>query len=206
MKNKEKKSLLKRWWFWVIAIIIIAGIFAPKDENNIATTTNAENTASKSEDKQEEAKEEVKEEVKEEEKLYNIGDSFETGKLGVVINSVEEKTEFASDNQFIQGVTTEGKFVVVTAQLTNNDTEARTFSSSQFKLKDDKDRSFEALTSAELMMILGDQNLFLESCNPGMSRSGVFVFEVPSDVESYSIEVSSGFGFAGLEKETVKLK
>jgi Domain of unknown function (DUF4352) len=197
-KEKKKKSLLKRWWVWVIAVVVLIGIFAPKDDKDKSTSANSNNTAN---DTNKESKDK-----KEDEKIYNIGDSFESGKLGVAINSVEEKTEFTSDNQFIKNVTTEGKFVAVTAKLTNNDKEARTFSSTQFKLIDDKDRTFETLTSAELMMILGDQNLFLESCNPGMSRSGVFVFEIPSDVESYSIEVASGVGFAAGEKATVKLK
>ena len=197
-KEKKKKGLLKRWWFWLIAVIVVVGILAPKEDKDKNTSANAENTVSDSSNESEDKKEE--------EKVYNIGDSFESGKLGVAINSVEEKMEFTSDNQFIQNVTTEGKFVAVTAKLTNNDKEARTFSSTQFKLIDDKGRTFETLTSAELMMILGDQNLFLESCNPGMSRTGVFVFEVPSDVESYSIDVASGVGFAASGKETVKLK
>lgn len=56
------------------------------------------------------------------------------------------------------------------------------------------------------MMILGDKSLFLESCNPGMSRTGTFVFEVPEDVESYSLKVGSGTGFAAKTSEIVKLK
>lgn len=200
MKNKEKtkKSILKRWWFWLIIVIIAFSAFSKDNSDDKTTDANSSNVASDSA-----SGEEVKES---EEEVYKIGDSFESGNLGVIVESVEEKTEFISDNQFIQNVTTDGKFVAVTAKLTNNDKEARTFSSTQFKLIDDKDRKFETLTSSELMMILGDQNLFLESCNPGMSRTGVFVFEVPSDVESYSIEVASGVGFAAGEKVTVKLK
>lgn len=200
MKNKEKtkKSLLKKWWFWLIVVIVAIAILGNKDSADKPNGKNQSNVAGdvNSEDQTKGTTEEI----------YNVGDSFESGKLGIVIEAVEEKTEFVSDNQFIENVTTEGKFIAVTAKLTNNDKEARTFSSTQFKLIDDKERTFEALTSAELMMMLGDNNLFLESCNPGMSRTGIFVFEVPSDVESYSIEVASGVGFAAGEKATVKLK
>ena len=191
-KGKNKKGLLKKWWFWVI--IIVVGIGA------LSTGGNKTDKDSNSD------KPVVNQDDKAKEVTYNIGDSFETGKLGVVIEAAEEKTEFVSENQFVKNVTTEGKFIVVTAKLTNNDKETRTFSSMQFKLVDNQDRKFEALTSAELMMILGDKNLFLESCNPGMSRTGIFVFEVPSDIETYSIEVAGGVGFAGGKSEIVKLK
>lgn len=205
MKNKEKrkKSIFKRWWFWLIAIFIVIGALGSEGDNTnneSSTDASTNNVVVDSQEKEQETNKEEKEEI------YNIGDSFNSGNIGVVIESVEEKTVFESGNQFIDNVTTEGKFVAVTAKLTNNDKEARTFSSTQFQLIDEQGRKFEALSSASLMMILGDKNLFLESCNPGMSRTGIFVFEVPSDVNSYSIEVASGVGFAAGKTAKVKLK
>lgn len=188
--KKEKKPLLKRWWFWaIIIIIVIAAVNGGSDEDNSKT---AETNKTQTEDKKAEN--------------YNIGDSFETGKLGTKILEVEEREEIKSDNQFIDSVKTEGKFIVITAELTNNDEKARTFSSTQFKIVDDKKREFETLTDGNLMMILGDKNIFLEECNPGMNRTGIFVFEVPKDVESYSLKVYSGVGTASKGAATVKLK
>lgn len=150
---------------------------------------------------------EVEEEPAEvEEEIYQIGDAFTSGDLGFVIDSVEEKDKFTSDNQFIKDVTTEGKFISVTAKITNNDSKARTISSMQFKLIDNQDREFEASNTMELMMILDDKNLFLEEVNPGMSRTGIFVFEVPTDIEEYSLQVGSGIGFAAGSSVKVKLK
>lgn len=204
MKNKEKnkKSIFKKWWFWLIAIFVVIGILGSdgdEKDNAQSIDTSANNVTTEAQENAETVEEEK-------EAIYNIGDSFNSGDIGVVIESVEEKTEFESGNQFINNVTTEGKFVAVTAKLTNNDKKSRTFSSTQFKLIDDQGREFETLTSGELMMILGDNNLFLESCNPGMSRTGIFVFEVPSDINSYSIEIASGVGFAAGKTVTVKLK
>ena len=194
-EKKQKKPLFKRWWFWMIVIIIgIGALGSNGDDKNLEA------------DKTVVAQDSNKEELEQKEVIYTIGDSFVSGNLGVVVEDVEEKKEFKSDNQFIKNVTTEGKFITVTAKLTNNDKESRTFSSTQFKIIDDQDREFETLTSADLMMILGDKYLFLESCNPGMSRTGVFVFEVPEDIESYSLKVSSGTGFAAKTSEIVKLK
>ena len=198
--EKKKKPLFKRWWFWVLVIVIIGTIGSgggdkDKPKETSSTKQSANGTDVKSDDN---------EEV--EEPIYQIGDPFETGDLGVTVLEVDEKTEFKSDNQFIDDVTTEGKFIAVKAKITNNDTKARTFSSTMFKIIDDEGREFETLTDTNLMMILGDDDLFLESCNPGMSKTGVFVFEVPGDIESYSLKVYSGTALAAKTSATVKLK
>jgi hypothetical protein len=55
-------------------------------------------------------------------------------------------------------------------------------------------------------MIGDDKELFLEDCNPWMSRTGTLVFEVPADTATYNLAVDSGVAFAAGETETVKLK
>lgn len=205
MEGKKKKPFFKRWWFWVIVLIIGIGMLGSNEDDKNKGDKNSESdkiVVNQDEDK----KEDDKKDVEPEEIVYQIGDSFTSGNLGIVVEEVEEKREFKSDNQFIKDVTTEGKFIVITAKLTNNDTKARTFSSMQFKIIDDQEREFDAYTDANLMMILGDKDIFLKECNPGMSRTGVFVFEVPEDIESYSLKVFSGVGFAAKTSEIVKLK
>lgn len=202
-EKKRKKPIFKRWWFWVIIIIFAIGILGSGgDDTKEPKKAEEPNVNVASQDKSNEAEEPTPEP----EVIYQIGDSFDTGDLGVTILEVEEKTEFTSDNQFIDSVSTEGKFIAVTAKLTNNDTKARTFSSMQFKIIDEQDREFDASTDFNLMMILGDDDIFLKESNPGMSRTGVFVFEVPEDIETYWLKVYSGVGFAAKTSETVKLK
>lgn len=198
--EKKKKPLFKRWWFWILVIIIIGAIGSGGGDKGTPKETSSAKQSANETDVKSDDNEGV------EEPMYQIGDPFETGDLGVTVLEVEERTEFKSDNQFIDDVTTEGKFITVKAKITNNDTKARTFSSTMFKVIDDKGREFEALTDTNLMMILGDDDLFLESCNPGMSRTGVFVFEVPEDIESYSLKVYSGTALAAKTSATVKLK
>lgn len=198
-KEKVKKPFYKKWWFWLIVVIIIGAIGASGGDKNESTNTSAGQKPGVT-------TEEKDEKTDSEETIYQIGEPFQVGKLEVTILNVEEKTEFTSDNMFIEDVTTDGKFIAVTARITNNDTKARTFSSSMFKIIDDQSREFETLTDINLMTILGDNNLFLESCNPGMSRTGVFVFEVPKDIESYSLKVYSGTALAATSSVTVKLK
>ncbi len=192
----KKKSIFKRWWFWVALVIVIIGIMARQENSKekINFTLNQDEQKDK------------KDGEKEKDVLYEIGEAFEVGNLGVKIIEVEEKKEFKSDNQFIKDITTDGKFIAITAELTNNDTKARTFSSTQFKIVDDNKREYATYTDTNLMMILGDKNIFLEECNPGMSRTGIFVFEVPEDIKSYSLKIDSGVGSAAKGSVTVKLK
>lgn len=139
----------------IVFLIIFANIFGggkdktESDTDKSATTTKVEKKET---------------EIKTEEQTYSVGQDVKVGELGVRVNSVEEKTEFTSDNQFIKPVKTEGKFIVVDATLTNNDKEARMFSSTQFKLIDSEDKEYGTLTDANLMMILGDKDLFLCIC------------------------------------------
>lgn len=189
---KEKKPIYKRVWFWILVVIIVGAIGSQMGDGAPSTTEAATVSAT-------EAQTEAETEA-----LYAVGDEVTAGGIGVVVNSVEERESFESDNQFIDAVTTDGKFIVVDATLTNNASDAKTFSSMMFKIVDEQGRNFEALTDANLMMILEDQNLFLESVNPGMSRTGVFVFEVPADVEAYSLEISGGL-LSG-SKTVIRLK
>ncbi|TJX14981.1 DUF4352 domain-containing protein [Tissierella creatinini] len=76
----------------------------------------------------------------------------------------------------------------------------------QFRIIDNQDRSFDASNDTNLMVILGDEYLFLDDINPGMSKTGVFVFEVPNDINEYFLEVDSGVGFAAGTSAKVKLK
>lgn len=191
---KEKKPIYKRVWFWILVVIIIGAIGSQMGDGAPAATGTTETTITATEAQTE----------AEAEALYAVGDEVTAGDIGVVVNSVEEQESFESDNQFIDAVTTDGKFIVVDATLTNNASDAKTFSSMMFKIVDEQGRNFEALTDANLMMILEDQNLFLESVNPGMSRTGVFVFEVPADVEAYSLEISGGL-WSG-SKTVIRLK
>lgn len=205
-KDKKKRPLFKKWWFWLIVIVFIGVIGSSMGDKEELTKGTALTGETESKTNIEEASPVQEQEEEENEQVYQIGDSFVTGDLGVTIIEVDEKTEFRSDNMFTDNVTTEGKFVVVTAKITNNDTKSRTFSSSMFKIIDEQGREFETLTDFNLMMILGDNDLFLESCNPGMSRTGIFVFEVPENISSYSLKVYSGTAFAAKTSVTVKLK
>lgn len=199
MSEKVKKPFFKKWWFWVIVVVIALGAIGSGGSGDDKKTADTSGKPAASDSTK-------KEEKKAEEKIYNVGESLDVGKFGIVINKCSEQKEFKSGNQYMKNVTTEGKFIVVEAKITNNDSDSRTIDTEMFKVVDDKNREFKVYSKAELMMILGDKYLFLESVNPGMSRTGTFVFEVPADVTAYSLKVYPGIGFKTGTPQTVKLK
>lgn len=201
---------------WVLGIIMILGVIGAmlgEDTENqqaepassIQTEEVETETDSESATEQEvEATEEDGEEGNNE--VYGIGDYVEVGKLAYTVHSVETTNILESDNQFIDPATTDGQFVIVEIEAFNNDSETRMVDSSMFKLIDDQGREFNTSTDTDVMMVLDESlNLFLQDINPGISKTGKLVFELPNDVSSYELQVSSGFGFAGGEYATIKL-
>ena len=206
-KEKVKKPFYKKWWVWLLAVIIIGSIASGGEEETASTDTDTKAETASTEPAKEEAKADAPKEEpkKEEKKVFAIGDVVKVGNFEYVIKSASETTKLESGNQFVDDVTTEGKLVVIEYSVKNLDKEARYVDANLFQLKGNG-AEFEPMNKAEVMMILGDANLFLEEVNPQMSRTGKFVVEVPADMASYNLEVSSGLGWSGGETEQIKLK
>lgn len=188
---------------WVVGIFIILGVIGDlMGDDGDSTKGNNSTTASSKVDS------EVKNtDQKEEKKVHAIGEKVEVGKLAYTVSNVETTNELKSDNEYIEPATTDGQFVVIDIEAFNNDKETRMVDSSMFKIKDNQGREFEPTVETEVMMALGDfAHFFLQDINPGISKTGKLVFELPSDATSFSLEVSSGYGFAGGDYETIQLK
>lgn len=201
---------------WVLGIILILGVIGAMlgedTENQQAEPASSIQTEEVETETDSESATEQEDEATEEDgevgnnEVYGIGDYVEVGKLAYTVHSVETTNILESDNQFIDPATTDGQFVIVEIEAFNNDSETRMVDSSMFKLIDDQGREFNTSTDTDVMMVLDESlNLFLQDINPGISKTGKLVFELPNDVSSYELQVSSGFGFAGGEYATIKL-
>jgi RNA polymerase subunit RPABC4/transcription elongation factor Spt4 len=200
---KMSKSIFKRWWFWLLIVIVLIAIANSGGDSKKSDSTEPapSATVSKAPDK-----EPTKAPEAPKEKVFNVGDSFDVGKLSITVVGVQEQKEIKSNNSYIESVKTEGKFIVVDAKIVNNDSESRTLDTSMFKVIDTGNREFDVISKAEVMMIIGDKYLFLETLNPGLSRTGTLVFEVPADVTAYSLKTYPGVWFKTGKPVTVKLK
>lgn len=203
-KIKVKKPFYKKWWVWVLAIIVIANIASGGEEETSTTDTASDTKATKTTAKPEEKKAEAKKEEpkKEAPKQHQVGDVVKVGKLEYTVKGVEETQKISN---VLGDKTTSGKFVIVEMAIKNLDKKERMADSNMFKIKAD---GAEYGADAELDMYVNDGGIgfFLETMNPNISKTGKVVFELPAEAKEYNIEVSSGAGWSGGEYEQIKLK
>ncbi|MFD1019768.1 hypothetical protein [Thalassobacillus hwangdonensis] len=70
---KPKKSVFKKWWFWVLAIIVVIAVASPGEEDAV-TETKAEEAGNKQTEKEKQPEGTEKEEVEEEEEEEVVKD------------------------------------------------------------------------------------------------------------------------------------
>jgi len=183
--EKKKKPLLKKWWFWVIVgfigILMVAG---SSNEDVKPTTSNSANQSDKTETE-----------------IFDMGNQIAVGNISYVVKSISEKTTLS--NSF-DSKTTQGKYLVINIDVTNNDKESRMIDTAMFKLHDSKERVFDPDSTLD-MYVNQDLGFFLENLNPGISRNANIVFELPKDAIELKLELTSGFGWSGGESKLVKL-
>lgn len=106
------------------------------------------------------------------------------------------------------GHSTQGSFVVVTVEAKNDSKKAISISPEQFLLKDSANREYKGDSSRDIK-IFGERKHFsiTDDINPGLSRTGVVSFEVPSADGNYSLAIRDNmFDFGGAEYVNVRLK
>jgi len=189
----------------IFGVLIVIGVIGSMGEDDTSSGDKASNEkVTEVNAKGERSKEETK---NEDAKIYQIGDLVKTGRLAYKVTNVTSTNELKSENPFIESATTSGQFIVIDIEALNNDSKARMVDSSMFKVNDDQKREFEPTSDSEVMMVVdGAMDFFLQDINPGLSKTGQLVFELPADANSYTLEVSSGYGWSGGEYESIKLK
>jgi hypothetical protein len=208
---KAKKPFYKKWWVWVLAIIIIAGIAnsgnddsaTPKDDPAPTKTAKAdEKTTTTTTPTKKKAP------VKKEQKTYIVGDVV---KVGDMQYTVTEKTVADSVGPSILPTKASGKYVVVAVTLKNNGNKAVTVDSSFFKLKRGE-KIYEADSVASMSANQSedgsiDNSFFLQEVNPDSEISGKVVFDVAPEVASATdLMLQVQTGVFGTETENINLK
>lgn len=197
----RKTGKSKKRFIYMIGCMLLMAVSLSTLGGQDSKTTASSQTKQKTQTKSVESK------PKPVKKGYRIGDVVKDGKFEYIIHSVSETKKIKSNNQFIPSVVTKGKFVVLNYTVKNLDKKARTIDSSMFKLKGNGSE-FDPSNGGNVDLILGNKSLFLQDLNPQLSRDGELVFEVPTNLIHYNLEVSPGFGFADIltEKKTINLK
>jgi hypothetical protein len=118
------------------------------------------------------------------EKLTNAGTTYE-------VTNVETATTIG-DPELI-GARADGKFVIVSLELTNNKDETKTFSEASAHIETADGKKYE--TSDKTVLAFGDESLLLKDIQPELTASGKLAFDLPpSKIDGATLVVEDLFG------------
>lgn len=186
-KNLLKKPFYKKWWVWVLAVILLFAIVGGGEDE----TTPNETAGTDKEDTVETtapAKEEEPEIV--EEKVAGVGEAINVGGVEFTVNGSSTATNVGGE----YGQNSQGTFLVLDVTVKNVGNEAITTDSSFFTLKSGE-KTFDADGTAGIYANT-DSNFFLEQVNPDLSATGYVVFDVSDEVlanPELMLQVQTGF-------------
>ncbi|MFB5661532.1 DUF4352 domain-containing protein [Alteribacillus sp. HJP-4] len=146
----------RSWLGGIIALILIISVAAnmgneqaaTEPESNDEDATTAEAEASDTEGNEESETEGAEEEPAE---TADIGEEVEVGDLAFTVNEVSEQSEI--EDEFLDTLTTEGKFVVVDLTVYNNDSEARLIDGEMFRLLGSEETEYKSNSEADMYLI-----------------------------------------------------
>jgi hypothetical protein len=116
----------------------------------------------------------------------NVGEDVELATLKIKINSVEEKKAITDSFGDSTSASDNSNFVVLDTTITNVTNEGFDFDSNGIKITDNQGRKFDPYDDT----IGGIKNyLEMRDLQPSISETGMMVFEIPNDAESYSMDI-----------------
>lgn len=179
VESKPKKSWYKRWWaitlFIFLGLIILGSLFGG---NNSTSTSNSQESAINT--NQQEAK------------TYSLGDEVQAGdfKWKITKSSTAKQIGSGSGDYFF-GEKADGIFIILDVEITNTGRDANYLTDSFLKLVDDQGREFSPNSAAALYLKPSGSALLFEQINPGITKKGKIVFDVPEGLKVANIRISS---------------
>ncbi|WP_240689490.1 DUF4352 domain-containing protein [Ammoniphilus sp. YIM 78166] len=196
-KVKVKKPFYKKWWVWVIAIIVIANLGGGDEETNQTAQPAAQQTEATNQAQPAPAPvpAPVKEEAKPEEKPVELSNEGVASDVKISVLGFES-VEKIGNNQF-STVEAQGIFKIVKVNVTNNQKDAITVDSNSYKLVDDQGREFSPSSEASLAFESSTGNakrktFLLQQLNPGLSIEGNLAYDVPKDAKGFVLKARGG--------------
>lgn len=162
MSEKVKKPFYKKWWVWLIAIILVIAIFSGGEDEE------AEIVSSDGESNSEESNQEEQKVEKEEKTEFNIGEKVELKNNVVEVVEVEK----SSGDEFDKPK--EGKeYVIIHVAIENDGDKEITYNPYDFKMKNSNGQ----IEDPTFTIVDSDTSLSSGELSPGGNVSGSIVFE-----------------------------
>ncbi len=162
MSENNKKAWYKRFWVWVLIIIVFIGVSSAMGGNKSDISTDTTGGGNTSENKPAESKTE-----------FAVGEAASFDDKTITITNVERN--YSTGNQFAQPEA--GKeFVLVTVAVTNNGKDNMDYNTFEFKLQDSN-----GVQQSEAFTALSEGKLNSGSLAAGGNVTGKLAYEVPKD-------------------------
>ncbi len=180
----EKKVWYKRWWaitlFVIIGFIILVNLFGGDNPSSSGTPAATQPASNKNVEAAPE-------------KGYSIGDSIPVGDLTWKITGVSTTSEIGQDLAgTFMGEKADGLFVVLDVEVENTANTAQYLTDSYIKLVDSQNREFSPNSVAAVYLQPAGSALIFEQLNPGITKKGKIVYEVPADIKTFDVKITSG--------------
>ena len=205
--RKPKKPLLKRWWFWVLAVLAlftVIGIAGGGGDESATDTAGSDQAADSqsaeeapadedaaAEDEADDTADQAAEDSADEAPAaYGLGDAVPTGDWEITVSNVESGVSQVGD-QYLNS-TAQGQYILVDVEVKNTGTEPTYFFEDDVKLLDDAGNTYATDSEASLYTTESGDVFLLEEINPGNTASGVLVFDVPADASPNVLEFQGG--------------
>jgi hypothetical protein len=183
----------------VIIIFVVFGFSGTESDNYLSNSDietnlessqkvknyNSENIIEDTQSKNQELSKEDEQEVK----FFKLGDSIAVGEIEWKLTDYRTYT-FIGDNPYLKKEA-DGIFLVIDVEVKNTGKSANYISDSYIKLVDSENREFSADSGASIY--LGDNSIWMSQINPGVTKKGKVVFDVPKDVTEFDIKISKNF-------------
>ncbi|MGX7065978.1 uncharacterized protein DUF4352 [Vagococcus fluvialis] len=167
---KEKKPFYKKWWFILIAAILVIGFIgslggdSEKDKPKVKEEATSNKTETKKEDKKEN---------KQEEQVFKVGDTVDIKGYEIKVNSVE----YSEGGEFMKP--DEGKqYVIVNLTITNNAGERKSYNPLDYSLVADGNSE-----SAGFTYLDGVETLSSGDLDEGATVTGNLVGQASPDAK-----------------------
>lgn len=184
-KEKVKKPFYKRWWVWLIAIIIVIGMFSGNDDSK---ETSGEPQVVEEEgdtkEKEDDSNEDEENEENIEDKKFGIGEKVELDGHVVEVTEVEKSSGDDFDKP------SEGKeFVIVHISIENNSDDEISYNPFNFKMKNSNGQIEEQTFTT----IDSDTSLSSGELASGGNVEGTIPFEQPIDDDELQLIFEPSF-------------
>lgn len=209
-KEGKKKPILKRWWFWaaviIVIIIIVANMGGGGGSNTVTTTAKAD--PAKQTNQTNKGKSDKKPAKKDETKKVGVGEPAKIADVTFTIDKAKETTEIKPNSDILQPAKAGdgSKFIVLHVTIKNGQKDALNILSDYFKLKTSDGTTYSPSTDSKVIMAIPtDQQIFLKQINPGITKDGTIVYQVPKSLKLSDLFVHCQTGFWGTQTVDIQL-